>query len=336
MTPPKNNTQSTVSDPATDLSETDLSSARRVLDLEVAGLNELSASLDEQFSLALDILENVTGRIVVTGMGKSGHIACKIAATLASTGAPAMFVHPGEASHGDLGMITVNDAVLALSNSGETTELADLVAYTTRFEIPLIAITGGQDSALASAATVSLVYPSSQEACPMGLAPTTSTTVTLALGDAIAVALLERKGFSPADFHALHPGGKLGQRLLKVSDIMHSGDSLPLISPATTMADAILEMTTKSFGCVGVMDDSGALMGVITDGDLRRHMSADLLSSTAGDIVTLGGKTIRPDALASEAVHFMNVNKITNVFVVENNKPVGILHIHDCLRAGVA
>jgi len=272
----------------------------------------------------------------VTGMGKSGHIACKIAATLASTGAPAIFVHPGEASHGDLGMITTNDAVLALSNSGETSELADLVAYTKRFEIPLIAITGGDGSALAKAATVALVYPASQEGCPMGLAPTTSTTVTLALGDAIAVALLERNGFSPADFHALHPGGKLGQRLLKVLDIMHAGDALPLVTPATSMADAILEMTTKSFGCVGVIDDGGQLLGVVTDGDLRRHMSADLLSLTVDDILTTGGKTIRAEALASEAVHLMNVSKITNVFVVENNKPVGILHIHDCLRAGVA
>jgi arabinose-5-phosphate isomerase len=331
MTPPKNNIQSSPSPVATDLS-----SARRVLDLEIAGLKELSASLDEGFSAALDLLENISGRIVVTGMGKSGHIACKIAATLASTGAPAIFVHPGEASHGDLGMITTNDAVLALSNSGETSELADLVAYTKRFEIPLIAITGGDGSALAKAATVALVYPASQEGCPMGLAPTTSTTVTLALGDAIAVALLERNGFSPADFHALHPGGKLGQRLLKVLDIMHAGDALPLVTPATSMADAILEMTTKSFGCVGVIDDGGQLLGVVTDGDLRRHMSADLLSLTVDDILTTGGKTIRAEALASEAVHLMNVNKITNVFVVENNKPVGILHIHDCLRAGVA
>jgi arabinose-5-phosphate isomerase len=233
-------------------------------------------------------------------------------------------------------MITTNDAVLALSNSGETSELADLVAYTKRFEIPLIAITGGDGSALAKAATVTLVYPASQEGCPMGLAPTTSTTVTLALGDAIAVALLERNGFSPADFHALHPGGKLGQRLLKVLDIMHAGDALPLVTPATSMADAILEMTTKSFGCVGVIDDGGQLLGVVTDGDLRRHMSADLLSLTVDDILTTGGKTIRAEALASEAVHLMNVSKITNVFVVENNKPVGILHIHDCLRAGVA
>jgi arabinose-5-phosphate isomerase len=331
MTPPKNNIQSSPSPVATDLS-----SARRVLDLEIAGLKELSASLDEGFSAALDLLENISGRIVVTGMGKSGHIACKIAATLASTGAPAIFVHPGEASHGDLGMITTNDAVLALSNSGETSELADLVAYTKRFEIPLIAITGGDGSALAKAATVALVYPASQEGCPMGLAPTTSTTVTLALGDAIAVALLERNGFSPADFHALHPGGKLGQRLLKVLDIMHAGDALPLVTPATSMADAILEMTTKSFGCVGVIDDGGQLLGVVTDGDLRRHMSADLLSLTVDDILTTGGKTIRAEALASEAVHLMNVSKITNVFVVENNKPVGILHIHDCLRAGVA
>ncbi|MGY8990730.1 MAG: KpsF/GutQ family sugar-phosphate isomerase [Rhodospirillales bacterium] len=331
MTPPKNNTQ-----PSPLPAATDLSSARRVLELEIAGLKELSDSLDDRFGAALDLLENISGRIVVTGMGKSGHIACKIAATLASTGAPAMFVHPGEASHGDLGMITTNDAVLALSNSGETSELADLVAFTKRFEIPLVAMTAGADSALAKGATVALIYPASQEGCPMGLAPTTSTTVSLALGDAIAVALIERKGFSPADFHALHPGGKLGQRLLKVSDIMHAGDALPLVTPTTSMADAVLEMTAKSFGCVGVIDGDGQLLGVVTDGDLRRHMSADLLSLKVDDILTQGGKTIRAEALASEAVHLMNVSKITNIFVVENKKPVGILHIHDCLRAGVA
>ena len=331
MTPPKNNTQ-----PSSSPAATDLSSARRVLELEIAGLKELSDSLDDRFGAALDLLENISGRIVVTGMGKSGHIACKIAATLASTGAPAMFVHPGEASHGDLGMITTNDAVLALSNSGETSELADLVAFTKRFEIPLVAMTAGADSALAKGATVALIYPASQEGCPMGLAPTTSTTVSLALGDAIAVALIERKGFSPADFHALHPGGKLGQRLLKVSDIMHAGDALPLVTPTTSMADAVLEMTAKSFGCVGVIDGDGQLLGVVTDGDLRRHMSADLLSLKVDDILTQGGKTIRAEALASEAVHLMNVSKITNIFVVENKKPVGILHIHDCLRAGVA
>ncbi|MEQ8195764.1 MAG: KpsF/GutQ family sugar-phosphate isomerase [Rhodospirillales bacterium] len=341
MTPPKTNAQPRSQTPPSDVLPSDAPAsdvlvARRVLELEAAGLSDLAASLDGGFTRALGLLAGVEGRIVVTGMGKSGHIARKIAATLASTGAPAMFVHPAEASHGDLGMITDRDAVMALSNSGETAELADLVAYAKRFEIPLIGITSGANSALAKAATVALIYPGSQEACPMGLAPTTSTTVMLALGDAIAVALLERKGFSSEDFHALHPGGKLGQRLLKVSDIMHGGEALPLVTPQTSMADAILIMTEKSFGCVGVIDDAGRLLGVVTDGDLRRRMSADLLSLKVSDVFTPGGKTIRSDALASEAVHFMNVNKITNVFIAEGEKPIGILHIHDCLRAGVA
>ena len=233
-------------------------------------------------------------------------------------------------------MIAKGDAVFALSNSGETTELADLVAYAKRFEIPLIAVTGGADSALAEAADVSLVLPQSEEACPMGLAPTTSTTVMMALGDAIAVALLERKGFSPDQFHVLHPGGKLGRRLLKVTDIMHTDEELPLVGPGISMADALIEMTAKSFGCVGIVDAKGKLEGVITDGDLRRHMSPELLSQNVNDIMTKEAKTIGPEMLASEAVGFMNANSITNVFVVEGGRAVGILHIHDCLRAGVA
>ena len=315
----------------------DLACAQRVLRLEAEGLEALAQSLDEAFTEALDLLDGRTGRVVVTGIGKSGHVARKIAATLASTGTPALFVHPAEASHGDLGMIgPEGDAVIALSNSGETTELADLVAYAKRFHIPLIAITGRADSALAQAADVALVLPASDEASPMGLAPTTSTTVMLALGDAIAVALLERKGFSPDRFHALHPGGRLGRTLLKVADLMHRGEEVPLASGDTAMADALLVMTNKRFGCVAIVDGDGVLQGVITDGDLRRHMSPGLLDLRAAEVMTRAPKTIGADALASEAVGLMNSNAITNLFVVEDGRPVGILHIHDCLRAGVA
>ena len=315
----------------------DLACARRVLRLEAEGLEALARSLDEGFTEALDLLDGRTGRVVVTGIGKSGHVARKIAATLSSTGTPALFVHPAEASHGDLGMIEPEgDAVIALSNSGETTELADLVAYAKRFHIPLIAITGRADSALAQAADVALVLPASAEASPMGLAPTTSTTVMLALGDAIAVALLERKGFSPDRFHALHPGGRLGRMLLKVADLMHRGEEVPLASGDTAMADALLVMTNKRFGCVAIVDGDGVLQGVITDGDLRRHMSPGLLDLRAAEVMTRAPRTIGADALASEAVGLMNSNTITNLFVVEDGRPVGILHIHDCLRAGVA
>lgn len=315
---------------------TDLAVARRVLDAESQGLAALSASLGEEFIRALGIMADAKGRIVVSGMGKSGHIARKIAATLSSTGTPALFVHPAEASHGDLGMITRDDVIFALSNSGETSELADLVAYAKRFSIPLIAITGKRESSLADNADAALVYPAAPEACPMGLAPTTSTTVMLGLGDAIAVALLERKGFSSDDFQVLHPGGKLGRLLLKVSDIMHAGDEVPLVAPEMPMKEALLVMTAKRFGCLGVIDAEHRLMGVITDGDLRRHMGSDVLNRTAGDTMTAGGKTITPATLASEALAIMNDRAITNLFVVKDGRPVGILHIHDCLRAGVA
>jgi len=314
----------------------DIQAAKRVIDTEIAGLQMLKASIGDDVAQAIDILASVTGRVVVSGMGKSGHIARKIASTLSSTGTPALFVHPAEASHGDLGMITRADAVFALSNSGETTELADLVEYCKRFEIPLVSLTGRADSTLAQSADASLVIPDAAEACPMGLAPTTSTTVMLALGDAIAVALLARKGFSSDDFHALHPGGKLGRRLLKVRDIMHGGDELPSVGLDVTMSEALIEMTTKGFGCVGVTDSEGNLAGILTDGDLRRHMSSDLTTKPVIDVMTTGAKTLHPDAMASEALHFMNENKITNVFVVADERPVGVLHIHDCLRAGVA
>jgi len=316
----------------------DLVAARRVLRLEGDALDALAEALDESFTETIDLLHAVTGRIVVTGMGKSGHVARKIAATLASTGSPAQFVHPGEASHGDLGMITAKDAVVALSYSGQTTELSDMVAFTRRYDIPLIAITGRRGSALCEAADVALILPRMAEACPMGLAPTTSTTMAMALGDAVAIALLERRGFSAEDFQVFHPGGALGRQLLRVADVMHGTEELPVCSPDCPMADAILTMTAKRFGCVGVVDDSGALAGIITDGDLRRHMNDNLLSLRAGDVMTGNPKTIRPQALAVEALRMMNMSDrpFTSLFVVEGTQPLGIVHIHDCLRAGVA
>ncbi|HUT49923.1 MAG TPA: KpsF/GutQ family sugar-phosphate isomerase [Alphaproteobacteria bacterium] len=314
----------------------DLASVERVLTLEAEGIRKLADACDDRIVAALDILEKVTGRVVVTGMGKSGHIARKIAATMASVGTPALYVHPGEASHGDLGMITRADAILALSYSGETGELADLVSYTRRYSIPLIAITAKADSTLAQAADVALTLPAAAEACPLGLAPTTSTTMTLALGDALAVALLERRGFSSDDFQVLHPGGRLGKRLVRVRDLMHGGDALPLVDRALAMAEALIIMTAKGFGCVGVIEADGALAGVITDGDLRRNMAPDLLGRTAGDVMTAGPKTIRPEALAAEALGHMNAKAITSLFVVADGKPIGIVRMHDCLRAGVA
>jgi len=321
-----------------DSNAADLECARRVLAAEAEALTILSNRLGAEFPRALDTLtRDHGGRVIVTGMGKSGHVGRKIAATLASTGTPAMYVHPAEASHGDLGMVTKLDAVLALSNSGETSELTDIVTYTRRYEIPLVAITSRTESSLAEAADVALILPDVGEACPMGLAPTTSTTMMLALGDALAVALLERKGFSSADFQIYHPGGKLGRQLMKVADLMHQGDSVPLVDPARPMSDVLLVMTQKSFGCVGVVDAGGVLYGIITDGDLRRHMEGDLLARRAGEVMTHAPLTIRPGILAAEALRVMNEKKITSLFVVDEAKrAVGILHLHDCLRAGVA
>jgi arabinose-5-phosphate isomerase len=307
----------------------------RVLRMEANAILALAESLDDSIDQAVEVLVNIAGRVVVTGMGKSGHVARKIAATLASTGSPALFVHPAEASHGDLGMIAANDAVLALSNSGDTPELADIVAYTRRFRIPLVAISGRARSTLGEQADVVLQLPRTPEACPMNLAPTSSTTMMLALGDALALALLQRRGFSPSDFQALHPGGQLGKRLLRVSDIMHGQEQLPLIGPQASMQEAILEMTAKKHGVVGIVDPGGRLVGIITDGDLRRHMGGDLLQLTAGDVMTAQPKTIRPQALAAEALGFMNASKITSLFVVVEEKPIGFLNMHDCLRAGV-
>lgn len=313
----------------------DILSARRVLAAEAAALEALAVSLDGPFVAAVETLAAAAGRVVVSGMGKSGHVARKIAATLASTGTPAFFVHPGEASHGDLGMIMPGDAVVALSNSGETPELGDIIAYTRRFEIPLVAVTSRAGSSLAQAADVGLILPQVAEACPMGLAPTTSTTLMLALGDALAVALLERKNFTPADFRVFHPGGKLGQRLLKAADLMHGGDAVPLVAPDATMSEVLLMMSEKRLGCAGVVE-GGRLAGIITDGDLRRHMSDHLLSKRAAEVMTRGPKTVTPTMLAAEALRIMNAKSITSLFVVEDGRPVGVLHVHDLLRSGVA
>jgi arabinose-5-phosphate isomerase len=315
-----------------------LAAGRRVLWTEAEALAALAAALDERFERFVERLAASRGRVVVTGMGKSGHIARKIAATFASTGTPSLYVHPAEASHGDLGMITTDDVVLALSNSGETPELADIVAHSRRFAIPLLAIVGRAVSSLADTADLVLVLPQRPEACPMGLAPTTSTTAMLGLGDALAVALLERRGFGTQDFSLLHPGGKLGRRLVRVDQLMHGGADLPLVGLEARMAEVMLEMTAKRLGCVGVLNGRGALVGIITDGDLRRHMSPDLLERQAAEVMTPGPKTIRPQALAAEAVAMMNQAErpFTVIFVVERQRPVGALHLHDCLRAGVA
>jgi len=315
----------------------DLTVARRVIRAEIDGLERLARGLDAAFGAALDVFGRVNGRVIVTGMGKSGHIGRKIAATLASTGTPAQFVHPAEASHGDLGMIGVGDAILALSNSGDSDELGDIITYSRRFEIPLVAITARRASPLGEAADIVLLLPAAAEACPMGLAPTTSTTMMLTLGDALAIALLGRKGFSSADFQRYHPGGQLGRRLLRVSDVMHSGNAVPLVGVGAPMSEAILEMSAKSFGCVGVCDAERRLVGVITDGDLRRHMNEGLLSRAVTEIMHPEPKTIVAGGLAAEALGIMNRMAITALFVVdETQRPTGFVHMHDCLRAGVA
>jgi len=315
-----------------------LVAGRRVLRAEADALIDLAAALDERFERSVEMIAAVSGRVVVTGMGKSGHIARKIAATLASTGTPAMFVHPGEASHGDLGMITRGDLVLALSNSGETPELADIVAYTRRVSVPLLAIVGRADSTLADTADLTLVLPRHAEACPMGLAPTTSTTATLALGDALAIALLERRGFGTQDYGILHPGGSLGKKLIRVEQLMHRGDELPLCPLHAPMSEVMLEMNAKRLGCIGVLNGEGGLAGIITDGDLRRHMGPELLERRAAEVMTAEPKTIRPHALVAEALAMMNQAErpFTVLFVVEGRQPLGVLHMHDCLRAGVA
>lgn len=325
------NIQTPAVSPNSDVLET----GARVLRTEGEALLRFAGSLTPDFARAVETLHACQGRVIMSGMGKSGHIARKIAATLASTGTPAYFVHPAEASHGDLGMITAADVCVVLSNSGETSELSDIIAHTRRFAIPLIGVASRPDSTLLKAADIALVLPDAPEACTIGMAPTTSTTMTLALGDALAVAVMERRGFKPVDFKVYHPGGKLGAQLLPVSALMHSGEALPLIDEATSMSDALLVMTAKSFGVVGVIDVDGGLVGIITDGDLRRHM-AGLMTMTAADVMSRHPRTIRPEALAAEALGQMNERKITCLFVTDADKPVGLIHIHDCLRAGVA
>lgn len=307
---------------------------RRVLAVETDALHALSSSLGDTFAQAVETIFNAKGRVVCTGMGKSGHVARKIAATLASTGTPSMFVHPAEASHGDLGMIGPDDVVLALSKSGAGRELADTLAYAKRFSIPLIAMTAVADSPLGQAGDILLLLPDAPEATAEVNAPTTSTTLQIALGDAIAVALLERRGFTARDFRVFHPGGKLGAMLRTVGDLMHGVDELPLVVAEAAMPDALLVMSEKRFGAVGVVDGAGQLTGLITDGDLRRHMDG-LLTHTAGEVMTRAPLTIGPSALAAEALKVMNERRITVLFVVEGERPVGILHVHDLLRAGV-
>jgi arabinose-5-phosphate isomerase len=317
-------------------------SAIRTLENERQGLQALedairaTAGLGAAFSEAVERIAAASGRVIVTGMGKSGHVGRKIAATFASTGTPAFFVHPGEASHGDLGMITQDDVIMALSWSGETAELKNLIDYSRRFQIPLIALTSDAKSTLGKSADTVLVLPNAREACPHNLAPTTSSLMQLVLGDALAIALLESRGFTAVDFGKLHPAGKLGALLKFARDLMHTGTALPLAPLGSRMSDALVEMSAKSFGCVGIVDPSGQLAGIITDGDLRRHMRPNLLEARVEDVMTRNPKTIRPDQLASEALEILNSMKITALMVVEAGKPVGIVHIHDLLRAGVA
>jgi arabinose-5-phosphate isomerase len=311
--------------------------------LAAEAIAALGETLNGEFSRAVDTILAVQGRVIVSGMGKSGHIARKIAATLASTGTPAYFIHPAEASHGDLGMVTRDDALIMLSNSGETQELSDLITFAKRFSIPLIGIASNADSSLLQAADVALVLPKSTEACPMGLAPTTSTTMQLVLGDALAVALMERRGFSADSYRDFHPGGSLGKSLIRVSDIMHKDAELPLVASDAAMRDVIITMTSGGVGfagVAGVVDEDGALIGIITDGDVRRHVERDLLGRKARDVMTANPKTIGPDVLAAEALAFMNASpKVTSLFVIRPNmavkKPMGLLTVHDCLRAGL-
>jgi len=323
------------------VTEAALSSAVRTLDITGEGLKAVRTALGapplaDAFAAAVALVRGVSGRLIVTGMGKSGHIARKLAATFSSTGTAAYFVHPSEASHGDLGMIDATDVVLALSWSGETPELANLVGYCRRFGVPLIAITAGEGSTLANSADIALVLPRIREACPHGLAPTTSTVLQLVVGDALAIALLEAKGFSARDFGTYHPGGKLGARLRYVRDLMHRGALMPLLPLATPMNEALFEMTAKGFGVVGILDGEGQMTGIITDGDLRRHLGNDLLGQTVDTVMSRNPKVVPPDTLAGEAMELMQSMKITVLFAVEDGRPVGVLHMLDLLRAGVA
>jgi len=315
-------------------------SARRTVATEIRALEALALALDDGLAAALtraaEHIQATTGRVIVTGMGKSGHICRKIAATLASTGTPAYFVHPAEAGHGDLGMITADDVVLAASWSGESMELASIIAHADRFGVPLIALTCNADSALGRAATVVLELPKVEEACPLGLAPTSSTILQLAIGDALAIALLEGRGFTAQDFRIFHPGGKLGASLRTVRDVMHGGEAVPVVASGTRMSDAIIAMTGKGFGCVGVVDGDGRLVGIVTDGDLRRHIGDRLLERTVDEVMTRNPKSTAPDVLLGRVMATLNVAAITALFVLEDGRPIGIVHVHDLLRVGVA
>jgi len=332
--------QATAADGADLRRDAAVSSALRTLDFELGGVTALKqamgGTLGARFAQAVALLQLLGGRAIVSGMGKSGHVGQKIAATLSSTGTPAFFVHPGEASHGDLGMITPEDAVIALSWSGETVELTNLITYARRFGVPVIAITSRAESSLARAAQHALILPQAIEACPHGLAPTTSSLMQLAIGDALAIALLEGKGFSAQDFKVFHPGGQLGANLKHVGDFMHTGARLPLTGADTPMSEALVLMTEKSFGCLGVVNGEGRLVGILTDGDLRRNMGGGLLEARVSEVMTRAPKTISRDELASAALNILNTAKITALFVVEEGRPVGIVHIHDLLRLGVA
>lgn len=317
-----------------------ITSALRTLEAEAGGVTALAAALQSDlgpaFAATVDLIRGAKGRLIITGLGKSGHIGRKIAATFASTGTPAFFVHAAEASHGDLGMITADDVILAMSWSGEQPEMKNLITYAKRFRIPLIAMTADGASTLAKAADLQLSLPKAREACPHNLAPTTSSLMLLALGDAMAIALLESRGFTSVDFSVLHPGGKLGAMLKYARDLMHSGDAVPLKPLGTAMSDALVEMSSKGFGCVGIIDHRGQVAGIVTDGDLRRHMRADLMTALVDEVMTRDPKTIGPDLLASEALEILNSSKITALLVTDAKKPVGIVHLHDLLRAGVA
>lgn len=322
--------------------ENDVSVAKRVIRQEVAGLQALESVLDDKFKSLVDKIYAITrdeknqakGRVILAGMGKSGHIAHKIAATLASTGTPAFFVHPAEASHGDMGMITAHDIVILLSNSGETAELKDIIAYCKRFGIFLAGIARRKTSALIEAADIGIALPETAEANDVN-APTTSTTMMLVLGDALAVTLLEKSGFEAEDFKNLHPGGKLGAAFTLIGDLMHKDDEIPLVAEKDKMSDVLLKITGRKFGCAGVVDKKNKLVGIITDGDMRRHIQGDFLNKTAAEVMTPDPKTIGPRRLAVEALNIMNGKRITTLFITEDNKPIGIIHIHDLLRAGI-
>lgn len=314
----------------------DKNSAIRTINAEVETLYKLRDILSHSLTQALNIMQEAKGRIIITGMGKSGHIGKKIAASLASTGTPSFFVHPAEASHGDLGMITEDDVVIAISNSGESRELVDILTYCKRFGIKLIGITKNIESSLAKSSDVLLPLPNNGEACPLGLAPTNSTTATLVLGDILTVGLIDRRGFSKSDFNDRHPGGKLGSILQKVSDLMHTDSEMPILEENSDMQRVLLEMTSKRLGCVGFVNQDGELTGMLTDGDLRRCLSAQILEEKAINLMTKNPKTVDKNMMAAEALNIMNTKKITNLFVVEKNKPVGVIHIHDLLNNGVA